>query len=265
MNSAGAHDEDLMLADDDIDFQNVIGNDFADVITPKSKKTKKKEAVSPSTPSSSEKGLSAREKYLMKKKVKAQQKRKDLEVKEESRVAKRMKTVVTEQPQTEQKLVIESVVDKQASAQLDKWPFHSFTEQYKIDLMNASWEIRHGAALGLKSVLQYHAKSAGKTIHVTEDERTIQNEVWLEDCCIRLLCIFALDRFADFVSDQVVCPVREACAQTLGMLLHHVKSEIVKQAVKSLLILVQHQEHWEVRYGGLLGLKYAIAIRQDVY
>ena len=26
---------------------------------------------------------------------------------------------------------------------------------------------------------------------------------WLEDAAIRLLCVFALDRFADFVSDQV--------------------------------------------------------------
>ena len=29
------------------------------------------------------------------------------------------------------------------------------------------------------------------------------NQKWLEDASIRLLCVFALDRFADFVSDQV--------------------------------------------------------------
>ena len=29
------------------------------------------------------------------------------------------------------------------------------------------------------------------------------NQQWLEDAAIRMLCVFALDRFADFVSDQV--------------------------------------------------------------
>lgn len=29
------------------------------------------------------------------------------------------------------------------------------------------------------------------------------NAAWLEDCVIRLLCVLALDRFGDFVSDQV--------------------------------------------------------------
>ena len=33
---------------------------------------------------------------------------------------------------------------------------------------------------------------------------------------MRLLCVLALDRFGDFVSDQVVAPVRETCAQALG-------------------------------------------------
>jgi hypothetical protein len=39
---------------------------------------------------------------------------------------------------------------------------------------------------------------------------------WLEDISLRLLCVLALDRFGDFVSDQVVAPVRETCAQALG-------------------------------------------------
>ena len=29
------------------------------------------------------------------------------------------------------------------------------------------------------------------------------NAVWVEDCIIRIVCVLALDRFADFVSDQV--------------------------------------------------------------
>lgn len=30
-----------------------------------------------------------------------------------------------------------------------------------------------------------------------------QHQEWLEDLVIRLLCVFALDRFGDFVSDEV--------------------------------------------------------------
>lgn len=29
------------------------------------------------------------------------------------------------------------------------------------------------------------------------------NQRWLEDAAIRIVCVLALDRFADFVSDQV--------------------------------------------------------------
>lgn len=42
------------------------------------------------------------------------------------------------------------------------------------------------------------------------------HQAWLEDLAVRLVCVLALDRFGDFVSDQVVAPVRETCAQTLG-------------------------------------------------
>ena len=31
-----------------------------------------------------------------------------------------------------------------------------------------------------------------------------ENQKWLVDAAIRLICVFALDRFADFVSDQVL-------------------------------------------------------------
>lgn len=42
------------------------------------------------------------------------------------------------------------------------------------------------------------------------------HQAWLEDMAVRLVCVLALDRFGDFVSDQVVAPVRETCAQTIG-------------------------------------------------
>lgn len=45
----------------------------------------------------------------------------------------------------------------------------------------------------------------------------IYHQSWLEDVGLRLLCVLALDHFGDFLGDQVVAPVRETCAQALGI------------------------------------------------
>jgi len=95
------------------------------------------------------------------------------------------------------------------------------------------------------------------------DRQAEQNRRWLEDCTIRLLCVFALDRFGDYVGDQVVAPVRETCAQTLGTVLASMPTESVLRAFDVLLLLLQQQK-WEIRHGGLLGLKYLIAVRKDL-
>lgn len=43
------------------------------------------------------------------------------------------------------------------------------------------------------------------------------HQTWLEDVGLRLLCVLALDHFGDFLGDQVIAPVRETCAQALGI------------------------------------------------
>ena len=43
------------------------------------------------------------------------------------------------------------------------------------------------------------------------------HSAWLHDTALRLVCTLALDRFGDFVADQVVAPVRETAAQALGI------------------------------------------------
>lgn len=32
----------------------------------------------------------------------------------------------------------------------------------------------------------------------------LANQLWLEDLAVRLVCVLALDRFGDFVSDEVI-------------------------------------------------------------
>lgn len=89
--------------------------------------------------------------------------------------------------------------------------------------------MRHGAGTGLREVLKCHGTGGGKTVGSTAEQvftssldiitvslssmcdvgfllhcqMERQHQEWLEDLVIRLLCVFALDRFGDFVSDEV--------------------------------------------------------------
>lgn len=89
-------------------------------------------------------------------------------------------------------------------------------------------KIRHGAGTGLREVLKCHGAGGGKMVCSTTEQVSTgslnvisglvnfsvwcsvyyfqmerQHQEWLEDLVIRLLCVFALDRFGDFVSDEV--------------------------------------------------------------
>ncbi|ORY95444.1 hypothetical protein BCR43DRAFT_301359 [Syncephalastrum racemosum] len=178
---------------------------------------------------------------------------------------------LTAQPQSN-KFVVESkktsVQDETEGEQID-WPFKMVCEHLCLDLFDPAWEIRHGAGIGLRSIMKAHGAGAGKRVGAQNDQL---HDAWLEDVAIRLLCVFALDRFADFVSDQVVCPVRETCSQTLGVVLQYMRPEAVQKVHQTLLKLIAQDDEasfggrsiWEVRHAGLLGLKYAVAVRKDL-
>ncbi|KAJ1340482.1 hypothetical protein BSLG_004929 [Batrachochytrium salamandrivorans] len=102
----------------------------------------------------------------------------------------------------------------------DEWPFEGLCEQLSLDLFSPIWEIRHGAAIGLRELLKAHGTGLGRIVGLSRAANIARHRAWTEDLAIRLLCVLALDRFADFVGDQAVLPVRETCAQTLGTLMH---------------------------------------------
>ena len=112
-------------------------------------------------------------------------------------------------------------------------------------------------------MIQLHGKGAGRTVNQTVAEMKADHNAWLEDMSLRLLCVLALDRFGDFISDQVVAPVRETTAQALGSLAKLMEAHQV-QAVVNVLLQLLDQTEWETRHGGLLGLKYLMATRQDL-
>nr|CAD7262320.1 unnamed protein product [Timema shepardi] len=162
-----------------------------------------------------------------------------------------------------------------------EWPFESFCDRLCQDLFSLSWEVRHGAATALREVIRLHGAGAGKSANIPKTEMDEFHQLWLEDIALRLLCVLALDRFGDFVSDQVVAPVRETCAQALesrlvhtavtvqrvrvlrfpGSVLHLMCRESV-DGVLRVLVQLLNQREWEARHGGLLGLKYLLAVRE---
>ncbi|KAF9103655.1 TATA-binding protein-associated factor mot1 [Mortierella sp. AM989] len=169
----------------------------------------------------------------------------------------------------EAKLPVQSVLETST-----EWPFEGICDLLCMDLFDPSWEIRHGAGIGLRDILKVQGGGAGRVIGCTKAENDVRHNEWLEDLAIRLLCVFSLDRFGDFVSDQVVAPVRETCSQTLGALLRHMSDESVKSTIGVLMRLIYQNDVfeegmerdyiWEVRHAGLLGLKYAVAVKKDI-
>nr|KAJ3419461.1 TATA-binding protein-associated factor mot1 [Polyrhizophydium stewartii] len=179
----------------------------------------------------------------------------------------------------------------------DEWPFEGLCEQLCLDLFSPAWEIRHGAAIGLRELLKVHGTGIGRIVGLARDANQIRHRAWTEDLAVRLLCVLALDRFADFVGDQAVLPVRETCAQTLGVLMQFAEPELCLHVVnKGLIPLIgdpnNHQSHvamanallaagsattpnapqpsqltsgsWEIRHSALIGLKFWMAVRQDL-
>ena len=185
----------------------------------------------------------------------------------------------------EDDVVVDSVPEPAGtwSDSAQNWPFESFCDLLMTKLLSPSWEVttiplqfcldktesficsqvRHGGGTALREVIQLHGRGAGKTIHQTAHEMKAAHNSWLEDTSLRMLCVLALDRFGDFISDQVIAPVRETTAQALGSLSKLMESNQVVAVVKVLLQLLEQAE-WETRHGGLLGLKYLMATRQDL-
>lgn len=144
-----------------------------------------------------------------------------------------------------------------------EWPLEEFCTKLSVDLFSPRWEIRHGSSTALRELLKIHINGGGKSVHMTRDEQNEAHDCWLEDLALRLLCVLALDRFGDFVSDQVVAPVRETCAQVMGTILKEMPDELVRKTVEILQKFIK-QKDWEVRHGGCLGLKYFVVVREDL-
>lgn len=88
----------------------------------------------------------------------------------------------------------------------------------------------------------------------------VANAAWLDDVVGHLLAVLALDRFADYVSDQVVVPVRETAAQALAAVLQGASLCSLQRVLQLLACMYTHHE-WHVRHGAYTGIKYLLASR----
>lgn len=152
------------------------------------------------------------------------------------------------------------------------WQFQGVYELLLSDLFHDKWEVRHGSALGLRELVRAHGDGAGRVMNKTKEENDFNNLATLQDLAVRLCTLFALDRFADYVNDTVVAPVRESAAQTLAALLLHLNIDITLktfEALKSLVLQLQlggpdSPRFWEAKHGGMLGVRYFVSVRTDV-
>jgi TATA-binding protein-associated factor len=151
-----------------------------------------------------------------------------------------------------------------------EWPYERLCELLAVNLFDSSWEVRHGASLGLREIIRVHGRGAGRIRGKTLDENNRLNQMWLDDLACKLLCVLTLDRFGDYVSDNVVAPIRESVGQTLGALLTHLPVPSVSRVFQLLQEMVfqtnlrVERPVWAVCHGGMIGLRYLVAVRDDL-
>lgn len=167
-------------------------------------------------------------------------------------------------------LPIKSEIQADEENEGAEWPFERLCEFLMVDLFDPQWETRHGAAMGLREIVRVHGAGAGRVRGKTRAENDALNQRWLDDLACRLCCVFILDRFGDYVSDTVVAPIRETVGQTLGALLIHLPASSVYAVHRILYRMVMQEDLnldkavWAICHGGMIGLRYLVAVRNDL-
>ena len=114
------------------------------------------------------------------------------------------------------------------------------------------WETRHGSATALREILKYMLSPT--YLHLNDLTR-----LYIEDLLIKILIVIILDRFADYVGDEVIAPVRETCSQIIGIISSKLTLRQLEYLLRIVNSLIRNTESWEIRHSGILTLKYVIA------
>lgn len=127
----------------------------------------------------------------------------------------------------------------------------------RANMLNATWTVRHGALLAIKEICSSLEASLPLDLVPILVRETV--------------ALLALDRFNDFISDQTVAPCRETAAQLLALLFVNCRRGGEKMAGWRQWIWHQSLQladgkwegRWQVRHGGLLGLKYLATVDEE--
>ena len=149
-------------------------------------------------------------------------------------------------------------------------PLEQFTKWLVEKLFNPDWESRHGASTSLREVLKKISFAptvyTGNGFHdsnYNEMKSSVSSKlnIFFEYCLVKLLSVIALDRFADYIGDEAVAPVRETCAQIIGIISSHLNVSITNMNRLSKLchvlnsfIELQDDKCWEIRHSGIMSL-----------
>lgn len=152
-----------------------------------------------------------------------------------------------------------------------QWPFQRVAEYLSIEIFDQTWEVRHGAAMGLREILRVHGAGAGRRKGKSRSENDDLNQKWLNDLVCRICCVLMLDRFADYTSDNAVAPIKETAGQALGSVLQYLSKANVLATFNVLhRLIMQHDlpqtanSGWPICQGGMIGLRYLVAVRNDL-
>ncbi|KAK3313511.1 hypothetical protein B0H66DRAFT_354542 [Apodospora peruviana] len=165
---------------------------------------------------------------------------------------------------------IKSELEVDDSMEGSEWPYERLCDFLKVDLFDPQWETRHGAAMGLREVIRVQGGGAGRLKGKSREENYELNRRWLDDLACRLCCVLMLDKFTDYSSDTSVAPIRETVGQTLGSVLRHVPPESVYGIYQLLYRMVMQDDfqlemhNWAICHGGMVGLRYVVAVRKDL-
>ncbi|BFU21363.1 SNF2 family protein [Entamoeba histolytica HM-1:IMSS-B] len=175
----------------------------------------------------------------------SKQKAQPVEIVSSSKLSTRQKLMMKRKAKKAQEKETEVIeTTEKLDFNCDGWPFELFCEKMMQNIFDPKWEIRHGAAICLREVLRAQSNAVGKE--------------WRIDLTLKLLSVISLDRFGDFISDTVIAPVRDTCAQVIGIAIRNLGDEVSKFI--KIICQMYHKDEWEVKHGALLVLKYTVAI-----
>ncbi|KAI9179324.1 TATA-binding protein-associated factor mot1 [Blastocladiella emersonii ATCC 22665] len=173
--------------------------------------------------------------------------------------------------------------DAEPATPVPCWPFQALCDLLCHDLADPTWEVRHGAAIGIRELIKVQGHLAGRVGAALVDTAINDNlnRRYLHHVARTLIVVLARDRFSDFINDTVTVPVRESCAQALGVIAKHLSLDDLEALHKQLVALsdfamqsglaVPHKNPkadrsvWALMLSALLGIKYLLAVRQDAH